>query len=562
MRAKISLLTLSLLLAPTVILAFPGLPPTVLPDRQSPLPDTNPGFVKPAPSIQTQPQQQPQLDESAQTIKFTLKQIVFTGNTVYSAADLLPIYQDLIGKEISLADLQNVAQLIEKHYLENGYILTRVFIPPQEIDKTGIVKMQIVEGFIDRYLIDGNLKGTATAVEQYLAEVLKDKPLRLTTLERALLLINDLPGIQAKAVLTPSVVTEGASTVVVLLQQHLWDGAATWDNRGTKYLGPEEFSLSGSLDNIFNAPGQSTINAKSGTETREFTSYQLAYQGYIAPSGATVNSSFTQNRTHPGNTLAVLDIDGLSNSIAFVYSYPIIRTRRMNFSMSLDYDYLDSQTDLLGVLFTLDKIDSLRAGLNFDVQDGWQGVNMINAQLSKGFQLFSGKPQPELLRSRFGGRKDYTKATLTYTRVQYFPSPASFMLSMNSQYAFDELLSPEQIGYGGPVYGSAYDPSEIVGDNGFEGKGELRYDSSARNDLFRSLQYFTSYDWVVLWDRSDIGGTAKQSAASAAFGVRLAVGPRVNGEIEIAKPLTKPVAAYNNNDARVFFSLSVDLSQR
>lgn len=562
MRSKISLLTLSLLLAPTLLSAAPGLPTSILPDRQSPLPDTAPRFTKPEPTIQQQAQPQPTLDESAESVKFMLEKINFSGNKVYSTEDLLPLYQHMMHKEITLLDLQALAQAIEKHYLENGYILTRVFIPPQEIDKSGVVKMDIVEGFIDKYLIDGPTKGVTTAIEQYLSEVLKDKPLKLTTLERALLLINDLPGIEAKAVLTPSVETQGASTVVVLINEHLWDGYATWDNRGTKYLGPQEFSVSGSLNNIFNAPGQSTINAKSGSETREFTSYQLAYQAYIAPSGATVNSSFTQNRTHPGNDLAILDIDGISTSVAFVYSYPIIRTRRMNFSMSLDYDYLDSRTDILSQLFTLDRLDSLRGGLNFDVQDAWQGVNIINGQLSKGFQLFSGAPQPELLRSRFGGRKDYTKATLSYTRIQYFNNPTSLMVSMNSQYAFDELLSPEQIGYGGPVYGSAYDPSEIVGDNGYTGKGELRYDSMFRNDLFRSLQYFTSYDWGVLWDRSDIGGTAKQSGTSAAAGVRLSLGPRVNGEIEIAKPLTKPVAAYDNKDARVFFSLSVDLSQR
>ena len=562
MRTKISLITMAFALAPTVLHAGFGVPASVQPERQSPLPDTRPAYTKPEPNVEQTPQAQPTLDESAAKVKFVLKKLILKGNTVFSTEELSPIYESMIGKEITLIDLQGVAQQIEKYYLEHGYILTRVFIPPQEIDKSGVVTMEIVEGYIDKFLIDGHSKGVTTAIEQYLTEVLEDKPLRLTTLERALLLINDLPGIQAKAVLTPSVVTQGASTVVVLINQHLWDGSATWDNRGTKYLGPEEFSMTGSLDNIFNAPGQASIHGKAGSETREFTSFQLEYEAYIAPSGATFDSSFTQNRTHPGNSLAPLDIDGLSTSFAFVYSYPIIRTRRMNFSMSLDYDYMDSQTDILATLFTLDKLDSLRAGLNFSVQDAWQGVNMINGQFSKGFQLFSGKPQPEPLRSRPGGDKNYTKATTTYTRVQYFENPTSFLFSINGQYAFDELLSPEQIGYGGAVYGSAYDPSEIVADNGFEGKFELRYDNEGKNNLFRSLQYFGSYDWAALWNRSDVGGLEKQSGTSAAIGLRLTVGPRVTGEIEVAKPLTKPVAAYDNNNARVFFNLNVDLSQR
>ncbi len=564
---KLSLTTLLIGLIPALLHAASLndlLPQTVNPARQSPLPQTMPGNNKSAPQIERSTTPQPALDESAQKIKFMFKKLTLTGNSVYNAEDLAPLYEHMLNKEVTLQELQLLAQAIEKYYLENGYVLTRVFIPPQEIDASGTVTLEVVEGFIDKYLIDGKTKGTLTAIEQYLEEVLKDRPLKINTLERTLLLINDIPGIQAKAVLTPSAVTPGASTVVILLEQHLFDSSITWDNRGTKYLGPQEFSLIASMNDIFNAPGQATVNAKSGSETREFTSYELSYLAFIAPSGASFNSNFTQNRTHPGNSLAVLDMDGLSNSIAFIYSYPIIRSRRMNLSTSIDYDYLDSQTDIFGELFNLDKIDSLRAGVNFDIQDGWQGVNLINAQLSKGFQLLSGAPQPSYLRSRSSGRKDYTKFTTTYTRVQYFTYPESLSLyaSLNGQYAFDSLLAPEQLGYGGAVYGSAYDPSEIVGDNGFEGKIEVRYNNQASNKLFQGLQYFYSYDWAVLWDRNDSFDLGKQSGTSSAAGIRVSIADRVNGEIEIAKPLTKPVAAYDNNDARVFFSLSVDLSQR
>jgi hemolysin activation/secretion protein len=548
---------------PSFVFALDFLPATVSPERQSPLPQTPPSFEKPQPTIERQAAPQPPVSESAKSIKFVLKKVVIKGNTIFSAEDLQPFYSNLIGKKVTLVDMQNVAESIEKHYLEAGYMLTRVYIPPQEIDEKGVVTLVVVEGFVDKFLINGNMRGIQTAVEQYLQVVLEDKPLNIKTLERALLLINDLPGVSAKAVLTPSLTVEGASSLVVLLTEHYFDGSVTWDNRGTIYLGPEEFSISASLDNIFGTPGQATFNAKAAARTQEFTSYMLDYKAYIAPSGASFDSSFTQNRTHPGSTFSILDVYGLSSTIMFIYTHPIIRTRRINLNATLDYDYLDSRTDTLGVLVTLDRLDSLRAGLNLKAQDAWDGVNALDLQFSQGFQGISGPPQPLLLRSRFEGKKDYTKITSTFTRVQYFSeNTVSIYTSLNGQYAFTSLLSPEQLGYGGAVYGSAYDPSEIVGDSGFEGKIELRYNDTHKSTLFPSVQYFTSYDWGVMWYRVDDPLTNKQSGTSAAVGVRLGVGSRVNGEIEVAKPLTKPVAAFDDRNGRIFFSLSVDLSER
>ena len=41
----------------------------------------------------------------------------------------------------------------------------------------------------------------------------------------------------------------------------------------------------------------------------------------------------------------------------------------------------------------------------------------------------------------------------------------SFMVAAYGQYAGSPLLAPELCGYGGRVFGRAYDPSQLVGDS-------------------------------------------------------------------------------------------------
>jgi hemolysin activation/secretion protein len=152
------------------------------------------------------------------------------------------------------------------------------------------------------------------------------------------------------------------------------------------------------------------------------------------------------------------------------------------------------------------------------------------------------------------------------------PETWSLFFSTTGQLAFNSLLSAEQLGYGGAQYGSAYDSSEIIADSGIEGKLELRYNSPTVGEFFRTTQYYASYDFGVLYQKNALPGAAsasdpfasiltptKQSGTSGALGIRFNLVDRVNSYFEIAKPLTKKVAAYNNNDARYFFSITVDL---
>ena len=88
-------------------------------------------FVDPAP-----PRAQPGGDsislpstvapEGAERITLTISRVAVTGATVYSDADLAPLYADMMGAEISLAAVYDLARRITAKYGAAGYVLPNV----------------------------------------------------------------------------------------------------------------------------------------------------------------------------------------------------------------------------------------------------------------------------------------------------------------------------------------------------------------------------------------------------------------------------------------------------
>ena len=93
-------------------------------------------------------------------------------------------------------------------------------------------------------------------------------------------------------------------------------------------------------------------------------------------------------------------------------------------------------------------------------------MNLADVELSQGLKGLGASPFGDPLASRAGGRPDFTKVTLYAARLQSLAPRWSVLAAVNTQYAFNELLSPEEFAYGGEQFGRAYDAAELLGDSG------------------------------------------------------------------------------------------------
>src|SRR3989338_1241942 len=174
-----------------------------------------------------------QAPSTAKKIKFKLKKITLSGNHVYSTKTLETLYEKYIEKEITVAELYDIVQSITNYYRNNAYILTRAILPPQKVEN-GVVKIEIIEGYINQVNILGDAAGAKTMMLRFGNEITASRPTNLSVLGRNLLLENEIPGVHAKAALEPGK-TPGTSELNLKTEFKQFNGFISYDNYGTRY---------------------------------------------------------------------------------------------------------------------------------------------------------------------------------------------------------------------------------------------------------------------------------------------------------------------------------------
>ena len=177
---------------------------------------------------------------NADSVRFVLGRLVVQGATVYSEEALRPGYAALLGKEVTLTQIYQVAEAMTRLYRNDGYILSQVVVPAQSI-RDGVVRLDAVEGHVANTRVEGLVRAPRDLVEAHLERIRDARPLNAEVLERALLLINDLAGVTARATLSPSA-QPGASDLTISFAETPRTVTLGLNNRGSKFLGPVRFT--------------------------------------------------------------------------------------------------------------------------------------------------------------------------------------------------------------------------------------------------------------------------------------------------------------------------------
>ena len=499
--------------------------------------------------------------EQAEKVKFTLTKLIIEGSSVYKDADFHPFYENYLRKEISLKTIYDIGEAITAKYGEDGYSLSRAAVPAQRI-KNGVIRISIIEGFINNIIIEGDLNDKRGFFKDYEAAILASRPLRTNVLERHLLLGNDLNGVSVKSVMKPSTKTHGASTLVLQMSRKVVDASAFIDNRGTKTTGPLQFNVSGSVNNVTGMFERTTFNYIQTAQSRELKYFSFGYDQFINGEGTMVSLNAVRSLSTPGTrTLTDLEMQSKNNTLSLTVSHPFIRTRSQNLTVHSKFEYNNSESFQLTSRSSHDRIRSLRVGADYDYSDEWEGVNLVSAELSQGFNIFHHASKSNPLATRSDGTPNYSKLTLDASRTQQLPDNWALHLAVTGQQAAQQLLSGEECGVGGKQFGRAYDSSEITGDRCAAGSVELRYTPEIDDPKIDHVQLYGFYDIGGTWSINAQAGTEKKgSLASTGLGVRYGIAEYISGSLEIAQPLTRPISANNStgdggNSPRLFFRL-------
>lgn len=492
----------------------------------------------------------------AEQVRFQINKFEVDGVTVYPPGTFQDYLAPLLKREISLADLYRLADQLTARYRNDGYLLSQIIVPEQKVE-SGVARLRAVEGFIDKIKLVGVENDRRELVAAYAEVIRASRPLAAAVLEKQMLLINDLPGAFARAVLSPSPATFGAADLTLQFFQSKFSGGLSANNRGGKAMGPMRYLADIEGINLLGLHDRTQARFVA-SPARELRYLSLLHEQPVGSAGGKLSFSASKVRAIPEEMAFIpLNLETDSTGLSLTYSHPLLRARSENLQLRATLASHDGETKLLGFTESEDRLRVLRLGAAYDKADVWNGINLVDVEFSKGLHGLGASDNGDLALSRPEGKVNFRKLNFYAARSQTLSPHWSLLAAFSGQYAFDNLLVSELYSFGGETFGRAYDPSEMVGDHGAALKLELRYVGIL--DLGKPLSYtlYGYYDVGQVRQRSVAGQSASsESAAARGLGVRFGVGQHFSGYLEFAKPINRIVAAEGNRDSRLFLGLS------
>ena len=478
----------------------------------------------------------------AADVRLIIREVRISGVTVYRSAELAALYDDLIGRPVTLVAVYEIAKRITDKYGADGYVLSRAVILSQDIDPDGaIIRLQVIEGYVDKVVWPSVLAGYLDFFSDYSAKITRERPANLFTIERYLLLAGDLPGLIFKNRLVPSATHPGAATLIVEVTEKPVDVFVRSDNLGSQARGPYQYMASATLNNPTRFHEATRLTVAGSYQTVELSYAAVNHRRVLNSEGLSAYVFAGYGWGRPGTDfLSSIDYQTKSLVVEAGLSYPIIRTRERNLTLTGLAFASDDHGNILSAPFSLDRLRGVRLRAEADWVDPLKGVNQLFVVASQGIPGAGSTINGNPLASRLAGRVDFTKIEATFARLQSLGGGFSSFIAALGQYGFTPLLYPEVCGYGGRVFGRAFDPSQIIGDNCAEVLGELRYDLPPPG-IMTQLQLYAYADRAWLHNIApDPGIPSNVKAASAGGGLRLGWLNSVFADLYAVKALEGP----------------------
>jgi len=476
-----------------------------VPDAGSLLRQTERGLNVPsapaaAPRREAKPSAPPQTGEATVTVV----RFQFKGNTRLSEAQLQEAVAPFVGRPLSFLQLQQAADAVASAYREAGWVV-RAFLPKQEIDN-GVVTLQIMEAVFGETQIQGKPPERVQA-ERLRRIVQRAQPqgqaLNATNIDRALILLDDLPGISVSGSLVEGEQEGQTHLNLTVTDEALITGGISADNTGSRSTGADRLSANLSLNSPARLGDALVVNLlkTQGSEyQRGAYSVPVGYQGMRA---GVHYSHLTYGLI---GDFAALGATGVAKTAGLDFSYPLMRSQMHNLNLALSYDdkTFDNIANAGASSYSVKAYTVSLSGSQFDESGS---VNASSLAITTGEKNTEGS---------------YSKINLNLSRQQILQDNLSLLVSASWQIASKNLDSSEKIYLGGASGVRAYPSNEGGGSEGRTLTTELRQRLADR----WTLSGFYDYGWAVVHRNTATPASNPGNYNLQGYGVSLAwMGP-------------------------------------
>jgi hemolysin activation/secretion protein len=522
---------------PQDVIPIPSPSPPNLPSTPAPPPQVPDDLIQPNPPA---PPAEPLPGDIPATI--VVKQFEVIGSTVFTTEDFERITKEYINRPISLAELFEVRSKITQLYINNGFITSGAYIPPQDLEE-GVVKIQISEGGIEDIQVTGTRHLNPAFVRSRIS-LATTTPLNQRRLVEALQLLrlkNDRLIQSISAELSTGTQPGESLLEVKVTEAPRWEAQLTLDNGRTPSVGTFRRQLQ--VTN-FDLVGLGDTLALTYTNTDGSNSLDTSYTIPFNPRNGTISLSggFAFNRVVE-EPFDILDIDSDSNYVELSVRQPIVQTTTQEFALGLSITHQQSGATLLGGEIPFPslgadaegntRITALRFFQDYTVQNKRE-VLALRSQFSLGLGGLNPldippNPTPD-------GNFFVWRGQAQYVRLL---APDTFILLRGDVQLADRTLVPlEQFGLGGQESVRGYRQDLLLTDSGVFLSAEARIPLLRIRDADIVLQLTPFVDFGHGFNQRSNTNPTQNDLISVGMGLLLRMGDRVTARLDWGIPLT------------------------
>jgi hemolysin activation/secretion protein len=257
-----------------------------------------------------------------------------TGQTRFSESQLIAATGFTPGRTLSLSDLRRMAVLITDFYNARGYVVAQAYLPAQEI-KAGAVTIAVIEGRYGAVKLRNQSRLRSGVARGVLNGLNSGDLVAAAPLERRLLLLSDIPGVEVKSTLSPGAEVGTSDLTVDLTPGPLVTGDLEVDNAGNPYIGAYEGGGTVNINDPLGIGDVASLRVLTSGEGMQYV--RGSYQ--VQAGDGTVGAAYADFHYRLGERFSSLDADGWEQIASLYASYPLIRSYNNNLHALIDADH-------------------------------------------------------------------------------------------------------------------------------------------------------------------------------------------------------------------------------
>ena len=487
---------------------------------------------------------------------FLVKTIQIAGNTLFSAATLHALVADAQGKSLTLSQLDELAARITGYYHSHDYPLARAIIPAQTI-QSGIVRIEIIEARYGKISIDNRSRVNDPLLQATISPLQSGQVIGQTELDRALLLLSDIPGVIVAATLKPGETVGTSDLLVNTAPGPAVSGNVVLDNYGNRFTGRARI---GATLNVINPLRHGDILTVSGLSSGAGMNYgRIGYESLLNGRGTRLGGAYSALRYTLGEPLASLNANGTARIQSLWAKHPLVRSRDVNLYGQIQYDRLQLRDHIDASVIRNDRhLNNWTLSLAGDARDAFlsNAVSSWNVGWTSGRVGFDDTAAQLADAGSAKTQGNFSKLNVNLARLQSLGPSNGLYLAFSSQWANTNLDPSQKMSAGGPYTVRAYDTGAVSGDTGYLGSIELRHNLGAGWGGQLQAVAFVDRARVTVNKNPWVAGTNSATLSGAGLGLNWTGPNQWSVRAHIAKPIdSSPGLVAGNASARAWIEI-------